>query len=376
MPYQPEPLPIRDLVLDELLVPLGRANRALARFDGLLQSLPNPEVLLSPMVDREAVLSSRIEGTQATVEEIVGHEAGLDFDQDKVDDIDEVLNYRQALRAGSRENPEHPLRLGLILQLHQMLLAGVRGHDEAPGQFRIDQNWIGPPGSRIEDATFVPPSPLQLRDHLEAFERYLQQDDRDALIQCAVMHAQFELLHPFKDGNGRIGRVLIPLLLFRKEALSSPTFYLSSYLERHRQEYCDRLQAISDRRDWQGWILFFLGAIEQQANDNIDRVRRIRDLYQETVGIVREKTRSQYTHLFTDEIFKTPGFQVARLAANSGIPLQTAHTMVRQLTEGDGALIRNMRPGAGRRPALYWFPDLIMIADGLERPRRNSPAVP
>jgi Fic family protein len=130
----------------------------------------------------------------------------LDFDQDKVDDIDEVLNYRQALRAGSEEDLDRPLRLTLILQLHQMLLAGVRGHDKAPGQFRIDQNWIGPAGSPIEEATFVPPSPLQLRDHLEAFERYLQEDDRDALLQCAVMHAQFELLHPFKDGNGRIRR--------------------------------------------------------------------------------------------------------------------------------------------------------------------------
>ena len=230
-PYIPESLPLTNLDHGRLIRLIGPANAALARYDGLLQSVINPSVMLSLLTTQEAVLSSKIEGTQATVDEVLEYEAGIEFDPEKVKDIQEVVNYRTALTLAKETLTQRPLNLALLRQMHGTLMSSVRGADKSPGQFRVHQNWIGPSGCTIEQATFVPPAPLQLLDHLEAFERYLAGDDVDPLIQVAVVHAQFELLHPFNDGNGRVGRLLIPLFLFQKRALASPMFYLSEYLE-------------------------------------------------------------------------------------------------------------------------------------------------
>jgi Fic family protein len=257
-PYVPKPLPLRDLDLARLLPRIGPANAALARYDGLLQSVVNPAVLLSPLTQREAVLSSKIEGTQATVDEVLEFEAGMDFDAEKTKDIQEVVNYRKTLTLATSVVDQRPISLGLLKQMHGVLMDSVRGANKTPGEFRREQNWIGSAGCTIEQASFVPPSPLQLLDHLQALEVYLARADVDVLLQCAVMHAQFELIHPFKDGNGRIGRLLIPLFLYQKRALASPMFYLSDYLESHRDVYYARLQAISREADWTGWIAFFL----------------------------------------------------------------------------------------------------------------------
>lgn len=200
-------------------------------------SVINPSIMLSPLTQREAVLSSRIEGTQATVDEVLEYEAGIEFDTEKTNDIKEVVNYRKTLTLASESLKHQPIILTLIRQMHSVLMDHVRGSDKSPDQFRIDQNWIGASDSTIEMAKFVPPDPLQLPIHLDAFEKYIGSDDIDTLIQCAVVHAQFEILHPFKDGNGRIGRLLIPLFFFQKRALSSPMFYLSEFLEEHREEY-------------------------------------------------------------------------------------------------------------------------------------------
>ena len=254
-PYLPSCLPIPNLDVSNIISAIGSANAALARYDGALLALVNPAVMLSPLSSQEAVLSSKIEGTQATVEEVLGHEAGEEFDQNKQHDIQEILNYRKAMILGTETlsaNADQPLplRLNLIRSLHQLLMNSVRGQDKTPGEFRKDQNWIGPYGCTIEQATFVPPSPLQLFDHLQAWESYMSEEDIDPIVQTAIVHAQFELLHPFKDGNGRIGRLLIPLFMYSKKILSSPMFYLSAYLESHREEYYARLRAISDQGDW------------------------------------------------------------------------------------------------------------------------------
>jgi len=238
---------------------VGQANAALARYDGLLQGIPNPAVMLSPLTTQEAVLSSKIEGTQATVDEVLEQEAGLLKEGEKYKDILEISNYRQALFAAREYLQDYPIRLGFVRELHRILMNSVRGQDKTPGEFRNDQNWIGKFGCSIEHATFVPPNPLQLPIYLQAWEHYVDSDDVDFLIQTAVVHAQFELLHPFKDGNGRIGRILIPLFLYQKRALSQPMFYLSEYLENHRDEYYARLKAISSDDNWNDWLVFFAG---------------------------------------------------------------------------------------------------------------------
>lgn len=362
-PYEPQQLPVADLDYRRLIAQVGEANAALARYDGLLQGMINPEILLSPLSDQEAVLSSKIEGTQATLEEVLEHEAGRQYDENKTHDIQEVLNYRTALRLAQDYLKERPVRLGLILQLHKVLMDSVRGQNKTPGQFRQDQNWIGTPGCTIEEATFVPPNPLQLNDHLQAWEAYVNGADFDVLAQAAVMHAQFELIHPFKDGNGRIGRLLIPLFLYSKGTLFSPMFYLSAFLEANRDEYYYRLQRISREADWTGWIEFFLRAVIAQAKANTDKAKAIMALYDEMKDKVRDATHSQHAAQLVDSLFTRPIFGTQHIA-DADIPKPTAHLLVRQLL--DAGLIVTLQPGAGRRAAIYAFPRLVNIADGHE----------
>lgn len=362
-PYEPQPLPIADIDRARLITMVGEANAALARYDGLLHGMVNPAILLSPMTNQEAVLSSKIEGTQATIEEVLEHEAGRQYDENKTNDIQEVLNYRTALRLAQEYLTERPIRLGLVLQLHKVLMDSVRGQNKTPGEFRKDQNWIGTPGCPIEEATFVPPNPIQLPDHLEAWEAYINGSDFDVLAQAAVMHAQFELIHPFKDGNGRIGRLLIPLFLFAKSRLLAPMFYLSAYLEANRDEYYSRLQRISREQDWTGWIEFFLRAIIAQARTNTQRAKDIMALYDEMKSRVREATHSQHAAQVVDSLFTRPIFGAQHIA-DAGIPKPTAHLLIRQLL--DTGILMTLQPGAGRRPAIYAFPRLLNVADGRE----------
>ncbi|MBC8414096.1 Fic family protein, partial [bacterium] len=267
-PYEPQKLPLEGLDYQRLFALVGEANAELARYDGLLQGIVNPAIMLSPLTNEEAVLSSKIEGTQATVDEVLEQEAGLIKEGEKYKDIQEIINYRDALRSSQEYLDERPINLSFVRELHKILLTSARGQDKTPGEFRKDRNWIGTYGCTMEQASFVPPNPLQLQDHLEAWQAYMKSGDIDLLLQTAVVHAQFELLHPFKDGNGRIGRILIPLFLYQKKKLSKPMFYLSAYMEAHREEYYARLQSISREGDWDGWIAFFLTAITEQARSH------------------------------------------------------------------------------------------------------------
>ena len=200
-PYQPDELPLqnkKDWDWPALVSAVGEANAELARYDGLLQGIVNPSIMLSPLTNQEAMLSSKIEGTQATVDEVLEYEAGIDKEAEKVNDIYEIINYRKALRDAHDSLSQRPITLGVIRELHKILLDSVRGRDKNPGQFRSDQNWIGRPGAKIEEATFIPPSPLQLQDYLEKWQIYVEGNDMDVLIQTAIIHAQFELIHPFR----------------------------------------------------------------------------------------------------------------------------------------------------------------------------------
>ena len=367
-PYQPDVLPLQNLDFRLLLPLVGQANASLARYDGLLQGIPNPAVMLSPLTTQEAVLSSRIEGTQATVDEVLEQEAGLLKEGETYEDILEILNYRKALFSAREHLRAYPIRLSFVRELHRILMNSVRGQDKTPGDFRKDQNWIGKHGCMIEQATFVPPNPLQLSDYLQAWERYLDSDDMDFLLQAAVVHAQFELLHPFKDGNGRIGRILIPLFLYQKKVLSQPMFYLSEYLEGHREDYYQRLKGISEEGDWNGWIAFFLQAVVTQAAQNNDRVAAIKDLYEKMKQAIHAATHSQYTVHVLDAIFSKPVFRSSDLAQqlyrDFDIHEKTTPGLLRQMK--DAGILSELQPGSGSRPATLCFPKLINLAEGRE----------
>jgi len=249
-PYKTIKLPLTSVNWAEHVSLIGQANAELARFDGLLSGIVNPVVLLSPLTTQEAVLSSRIEGTQATLEEVLEYEADSrgKIESSKNADIQEIINYRRAMGYAVEELKNRPLCLNLILELHRILLNSVRGRNKAPGEFRRIQNYIGPPGCSIKNATFVPPSVDLLPSSLDNWEKFLHYDEKDRLVPLAIAKAQFELIHPFLDGNGRIGRMLVPVFLYEKGLLSNPMFYLSAYLEEHRDIYYEKLRAIHKKR--------------------------------------------------------------------------------------------------------------------------------
>lgn len=364
-PYEPEKLPLDSVNWADHVPLIGQANAALARYDGMLQSIVNPAVLLSPLTTQEAVLSSRIEGTQASIEEVLEYEADPDetVEPGRQADIQEIINYRRAMGQAVRDLKKRPLSLNLIKKMHVILLDSVRGLNKAPGQFRRTQNWIGPSGSAIENASYVPPSPDRLGPAMDNWEKYIHAEEKDRLVQLAVIKAQFELVHPFLDGNGRIGRILIPLFLFEKDVLSSPMFYLSAYLEENRDVYYERLRSISSGGDWNGWIRFFLTAIVEQARVNTEKTEKILALYDRMKQEVQDVIRSQYLIQAIDALFDHPIFRSTDFIAWSKIPKDSAHRILKALK--DGGIIRDIRPGRGRRAAIMTFTELIGITEGV-----------
>ncbi len=350
-----------------LLPLIGPANAAIARYEGVLHGIPNPNVLLSPLTSQEAVLSSRIEGTQATLGEVLEFEAGGAPDDEstpKKADIREVLNYRAALGEAARLLEEIPLSQRLIRLTHARLMQGVRGRNKAPGEYRRIPNWIGPEGCSIEQARFVPCPVEHLADAMGALESFIHADAPDLLVQLALLHAEFEAIHPFLDGNGRLGRLLIPLFLKSKGLLSQPNFYLSEYLESHRDEYYDRLLAVSRNDDWTGWCVFFLNAIIEQAGINQGKAQDIHALYNRRKEWVVEETRSQYGGRALDWVFSRPIFRASDFVAHADIPEPTAKRILRLMRER--GLLREMQPASGRRAAVLAFPELLNICEGRE----------
>jgi len=362
-PYEPERLPLDQVDWAAHVSLIGQANAALARYDGMLQSIVNPAVLLSPLTTQEAVLSSRIEGTQASMEEVLEYEAdpGVLVESGKQFDIQEILNYRRAMSVAVKSLKQRPLCLNLIKELHAVLLDSARGRNRAPGEFRRIQNFIGPPGCTMETATFVPPSADRVGPGMDNLEKYLHAEEKDRLVQLAMAKAQFELIHPFLDGNGRIGRILIPVFLFEKGLLSSPMFYLSSYLEEHRDEYYERLRAISRHNDWNGWIRFFLTAVRDQAGINAEKTRSILALYDRMKGKIQQAIRSQFILQALDALFDRPVFQSGDFTKRSKIPKDSAYHILTILKKE--RIIRELRPGKGRRAAVFTFQQLLDITE-------------
>jgi len=275
--FLPNPLPPKLDWSDALVSLTSKADLALGTLSGLGENLPNPHLLIYPFVRKEAVLSSRIEGTQSSLSDLLLFEATK---AEKQRDVKEVQNYVHATEYGLKRLEELPLSLRLIRELHAILMEGVRGERATPGEFRQSQNWIGPPGCTLNDATFVPPPVAEMNEALDQLEKFLHAATQlPPLVELAVIHYQFETIHPFLDGNGRIGRLLVTLFLCERSILNKPLLYLSAFFERHRQEYYDRLLEVSQRGAWRQWLEFFLQAVVNQSDDAVRRARRLLDLH-------------------------------------------------------------------------------------------------
>ncbi|MDD2763540.1 MAG: Fic family protein [Opitutaceae bacterium] len=272
--FQPYPLPPEITWTPRLVRILSQADRLLGRLAGEGRRLPNPHVLIRPFVRREAVYSSRIEGTQATLGELLAAEAGAAVERSP-EDLREVGNYVVALEHGMERLKTLPLSLRLVRELHEKLMTGVRGEHATPGEFRRTQNWIGRPGCTLSDASYVPPPPEALLAHLGKWEKFLHDDTIPPLVHVALMHYQFEAIHPFLDGNGRVGRLLITLSLCARGVLPEPLLYLSAFFEATRADYYGGLRNVTEQSDWTGWLEYFLNGIARQSEDALSRAERI-----------------------------------------------------------------------------------------------------
>jgi len=368
-PAVAEKLPITSLDWTALVPLIGEANRAIARFDGMLAHMPDPMLLGAPLTIREAVLSSRIEGTVATLTEVLLHDAGDDPSQtERRLDIEEIVNYRTALKLAERELRTRPFTLNLLRKLHGTLMNSVRGHNKAPGEFRRVQNYIGRRGFGIGHATFVPPSPDRLMVGLDNWEKYYHSEDRDSLVQLALLHAQFEFLHPFLDGNGRLGRIIIPLFLYDKQILSRPAFYLSEYLEENREEYLEHLAALKHGGTaWTEWCLFFLRAIAKQADWNVYRLRALLRLQDKLRARLGELTSSRFAVPMLDAMFPQPIFRSSALQLKHGMPQKAQFLKLIDLMV-EAKILRVLTPASGRRSGIYSLHELVRLCES--RPRK------
>ena len=325
--FIPAEAPRRLSLSDEVVKLLDEATGAVHRLGGVGRLIPNPHLLIGPHLRLEAVLSSRIEGTKTDVGQLLLFEAGLMPSRDAADDAAEVRNYIVAMEHGvARIRDGFPMSIRLWREMHERLLAGVRGQHRRPGELRASPVWIG--GNSLDDAVFVPPPPDEMHVALDDLERYLHERDLPLLVQLAVAHYQFEAIHPFLDGNGRIGRLLIPLMLILRGALSQPLLYLSAYFEQHRSEYYDHLLITSQTGDLMPWIAFFLRGVRQQARDSEERTVRLVELQHQLRNQLLDEGRPTSVIRLAEQLFSTPVVTAARVEAQLGVTRPTAHAAI------------------------------------------------
>jgi len=355
--FVPHPLPPK-LEWDNSLVSLiSRADLALGTLSGLGETLPNPHLLIYPFIRREAVLSSRIEGTQSSLSDLLLFEATR---VEKQRDVREVQNYVRALEYGLKRLDELPLSLRLIRELHGILMERVRGEHATRGEFRQSQNWIGPPGCSLNEASFVPPPAPEMQDALDQLEKFLYADtDLPPLAQLALIHYQFETIHPFLDGNGRIGRLLITLFLCERGILTKPLLYLSAFFEGHRREYYERLLEVSQRGAWRQWIQFFLQAVVNQSSDAVQRSRRLLDLHQDYHGTSLEKHLPPTAGQLIELIFMRPVLNPRIAQEFLGVTFPAAQKAMRVL-EDEGILVEIT---GGKRNKAYAAKEILRILE-------------
>ena len=364
MAWVPAPLPPPLTWTRGLVAALSNADRAIGRLAGETARLPNPNLLVYPFVRQEAVLSSRIEGTQTSLTELLEHEAGAEVDRDEAD-LREVSNYFAAMDLGSERLKRLPLSLRLVKEVHARLMKGVRGGRAHPGEVRRTQVWIGAPGSSIRQATYVPPPPSELADCLNAWEKFLHDRTLPPLVQIALAHYQFEAIHPFHDGNGRAGRLLITLFLIERGILPTPFLCLSAWFEATRRDYYELLLAISNEGKWGEWLTYFLRGVARQSEDASSRVRRINALVERWQHDLAAE-RSRLPSSVVTWLAANPYLMVKGVARQHGVAFTTAQRAV-QLLERRGIL---KQVNTLKRDRLFCSTDLLAI---LEEPVDLTP---
>jgi len=346
----------------ELTRLLSEADRALGRLDGISAVLPNPNLFVAMYVRQEAVLSSQIEGTQSSLDDVLQFEIdakGRDFPKD----VEEVVNYVKAINYGLARLKDLPLSLRLIREIHAQLLAGVRGAERTPGEFRRSQNWIGPANCTLADATFVPPPIHEMHGALDNLEKFLHEAQiLPVLVHCGLAHAQFETIHPFLDGNGRVGRLLITFLLCQRGVLERPLLYLSHYLKVHRAEYYDRLMAIRNAGDWEGWMKFFLRGVLEVSTEATETARAILKLREEHRRAIDQKLGSSASALqLLERLFEQPIITVRLVEQRLGCAYVTAAKLVDQFV---GLGILRETTGLQRNRRYRYAPYLALFEPG------------
>ena len=345
---------------------LSQADRALGRLDGSIQTLPNPDLFVFMYVRKEAVLSSQIEGTQSSLQDLLAAESNI-LTADQPRDVDEVVNYVQAMNHGLRRLNEIPLSVRLIREIHEQLLQGVRGSHLTPGELRRSQNWIGPQGCTLQDALFVPPPPKDAANALGNLEHFLHNPgDLPALVQIGLAHAQFETIHPFLDGNGRVGRLLITFFLCEQEILQQPVLYLSHYFKQYRSEYYDRLQAVRDWDDWEGWLEFFVQGVLSVSREATETARQIIALKEDhrqriTEGLGRAAGNG---HRILEYLYERPILDVAKIEQLLDVTYAGANSLVSRLT--DMGLLQEIT--GQRRNRVFRYAPYLNLFSETQRP--------
>jgi Fic family protein len=360
--YHYDKFPPNSLDYKRFIEPLIKATDAMARYDQMLKNMHNSEILLAPLRNQEAVISSRMEGTVSTMDEILKYEA--DYGAQAEDppnvrsEVIETILYQRALRASQQALEDgYPISQSLIKGIHQRLLSFGRGSLKSPGQFKNEQNYIV--DKLKKNVLFIPISPEKLQEGLDKLFLYIEHGTDIPLLKTCITHLEFEALHPFKDGNGRIGRMLITLMLWASGTISAPHFYISGYLEDNKNRYIDTMRNVSDSGDWESWCLFFLEALEQQAIRNLTISENISTLYEEMKIVFSDTLSSKWSINTLDFVFSNPVFRNNKFTRKSGIPAASAARFTRVLL--DKNLIVTLEEGSGRRPALYSFEPLMNI---------------
>ncbi len=360
--YHYDKFPPNSLNYEKFLDPLLRATDAVARYDQMLKNMHNSEILLAPLRSQEAVISSRMEGTISTMDEILKYEADQNFETENNTNVRteviETFLYQRTLMATQQAIEDgYPLSQSLLKSIHQGLLSFGRGASKSPGEFKNEQNYLA--DKLKKKILFVPISPEKLGEGLDKLFHYINNSTYHPLIKTGIAHVEFESLHPFKDGNGRIGRMLITLMLWRAKTISAPHFYISGYLEENKDLYIDTMRRVSEFGDWEGWCSFFLEAVEQQAIKNLSIAEEIRTLYEEMKTVFADTLSSKWSVNALDFMFTNPVFRNNRFTTNSGIPAASAARFTRVLLEKN--IIVTMEEASGRKAALHSFEPLMQL---------------
>lgn len=388
--FIPKPLPPEPpLVMDgEMVGLLADATLALGRLDGTTEVLPNVDLFVAMYVKKEAVLSSQIEGTQASLLDVLEYEGGR-AKEELVNDVGEVLNYIKAMNHGLERLESLPLSLRLICEIHGKLLEGVRGGKKNPGEFRRDQNWIGVPGCTLNEAAFVPPPVEGMKKAMWDLEKYFyDKSDIHSLIRCGLIHSQFETIHPFRDGNGRVGRLLITFYLCHQKVLKRPLLYLSYYFKKFRAEYYDKLMAIRDKGDWEGWIKFFLKGVSEVSVDATNTAKKILDLQSAHKELIQEKLKNKiiiaktrnnktveeqvrysigrvpHAFLLLDKLYVQPIISVNKVVDGLGVSFPTASYLIKEFVKME--LLKEIT-GKKRNKLYAYYPYLDILSEGVEK---------